>query len=332
MVKTVNWGIIGCGDVTEIKSGPAFNLVENSKLIAVMRRDAEKARDYALRHKVSKWYQHAEDLINDPEVNAVYIATPPSTHAEYAIRAMNAGKPVYVEKPMAMNTRECEEMLKVSQLTGCPLFVAYYRRALPYFLKIKELVENGAIGKVLYFNIFLHNPAKTDEVQQSEKKGWRIDPSISGGGHFHDLASHQIDYMEYLFGPVNEVKGFGTNRSGLYAPDDTVVASFRYNSGLIGTGSWCFTVPKEHKKDQTEIVGSKGKITFTFFEKPELNIESENYSDHLNIPHPKHIQQPLIELVVKEILGSGNSPSTGTTGIRSTIIIDKILAQKNRIV
>ena len=137
----VKWGIIGCGDVTELKSGQAFNKVPNSSLVAVMRRDAEKAADYARRHQVPTWYDDAEALINDPNVNAIYVATPPDSHADYAIRAMRAGKPVYVEKPMALNSAECEAMNQVSRETGVPLFVAFYRRALPYFLKVKELID-----------------------------------------------------------------------------------------------------------------------------------------------------------------------------------------------
>ena len=103
----VNWGIIGVGDVTEIKSGPAFYKVEHSNLVAVMRRNSEKAADYARRHNVTKWYGDAMELINDSQVDAVYIATPPDSHASYAIAAMLAGKPVYVEKPMARSHREC---------------------------------------------------------------------------------------------------------------------------------------------------------------------------------------------------------------------------------
>ncbi|NCB07478.1 MAG: Gfo/Idh/MocA family oxidoreductase, partial [Bacteroidia bacterium] len=99
-MESVRWGIIGVGNVTEVKSGPAFYKTEHSKLVAVMRRDAEKAADYARRHGVEKWYSNATDLINDPEVDAVYIATPPDSHARYAMEAMRAGKPVYVEKPM----------------------------------------------------------------------------------------------------------------------------------------------------------------------------------------------------------------------------------------
>lgn len=190
----VKWGIIGCGDVTEIKSGPAFQKVDHSELIAVMRRNGEKAADYAKRHNVPKWYDDADKLIHDPDINAIYIATPPSTHAAYAIKSMKAGKPTYVEKPMAMNADECQKMLDVSKETGVPLFVAYYRRALPYFVKLKELMDMHAIGDVKTINLILHLPAKPEELDGSA--GWRVDPSISGGGHFHDLAAHQLDYLE----------------------------------------------------------------------------------------------------------------------------------------
>src|SRR5438067_2386074 len=117
----VRWGIIGCGDVTEVKSGPAFQKIENSELIAVMRRTGALAKDYAERHNVPKWYEEADALINDPDVDAVYIATPPKFHKEYTIKAAKAGKPVYVEKPMARNVAECQEMISACETAGVPL-------------------------------------------------------------------------------------------------------------------------------------------------------------------------------------------------------------------
>src|SRR5690554_2520017 len=131
--STVKWGVIGVGIVCEVKSAPAMQLVKGSELVAVMRRDGEKAKDFALRHGVSKWYQDAEELINDPEVNAIYIATPPHAHAEMTRKAALAGKPVYVEKPMARTYQECQEMINCCNEAKVPLFVAYYRRALPNF-------------------------------------------------------------------------------------------------------------------------------------------------------------------------------------------------------
>ena len=328
-MKQINWGIIGCGNVTELKSGPAFNKVDNSHLVAVMRRDANKAEDYALRHNVPRWYNHADQLINDPEVNAVYVATPPNTHAEYAIRVMRSGKPVYVEKPMAMNEAECREMIRVSKETGQPLFVAYYRRALPYFVKVKELIDAKVIGDVRLVNLQLHNPLKPEELHPELQFGWRVDPAISGGGHFHDLASHQLDYLLYLLGPVKNVKGLSLNQAGFYAADDITTALMEFESGVLFTGSWCFTVPQNQAIDQTEIIGSKGKLTFSTFGKPIIVIEKENGEiERLEIPYPQHVQHPNITLVVQALQGIGASPSNGETGIEATKLMDQITSKK----
>ncbi len=323
----VNWGIIGCGNVTEKKSGPSFNKIKGSKLVAVMRRDASKAEDYARRHHVPRFYSDASLLINDPEVNAVYIATPPDTHAQYAIQAMKAGKAVYVEKPMARNVAECEMMIRVSEQTGQPLFVAYYRRKLPCFLKIKELIDNKIIGDPKYLHVQLHNPLRPEETDPDQKPGWRVYPEISGGGHFHDLAAHQFDYLEYLLGPIKEAKGISLNQTGHYPADDMVTATFLFESGVAGTGSWCFSVPESEKSDTAIIIGSEGKLTFSFFDNQHIYIDTTDGSQlHFHIPHPENIQQPLIQTIVDHLLEKGESPSAGKTGIRSTMIMEWITA------
>jgi len=139
--KEIRWGIIGCGDVTEVKSGPAFQKAKNSRLVAVMRRDGDLARGYARRHQVPKWYDDADALIHDDEVDAVYIATPPAFHEDYTLKVAQTKKPVYVEKPMGMNYAECQEMILNCQKSEVPLFVAYYRRALERFIKIKKIID-----------------------------------------------------------------------------------------------------------------------------------------------------------------------------------------------
>jgi len=326
MIKgTVKWGIIGCGDVTEIKSGPAFQKVDNSELIAVMRRNGDKAADYAKRHNVPKWYDNADKLINDPDVNAIYVATPPSSHAEYVIKSMEIGKPVYVEKPMAMNAKECQEMVDTSKKTGVPLFVAYYRRALPMFVRLKELMDMNAIGDIKMINLILHAPAKPEELEGSA--GWRVDSSISGGGHFHDLAAHQLDYLEFVFGPIKEVNGIATNQVGLYSAEDAVSAVFQFESGVLGTGSWCFTVPEKQTSEVTEIIGSKGRISFSFFSNQVLHVETETMVENFEIPHPAHVHQPLVELIVKDLRGEGTCPSTGETGMSASLLMDKIVGK-----
>ncbi|WP_375443542.1 Gfo/Idh/MocA family protein [uncultured Fibrella sp.] len=321
-MEDLRWGIIGCGDVTEVKSGPAFNKVPHSSLVAVMRRDAEKAADYAKRHNVPGWYTDADALINDPNVNAIYVATPPSSHADYAIKAMRAGKPVYVEKPMALNTAECEAMNQVSRETGVPLFVAFYRRALPYFLKVKQLVDEQVIGDIRAVLIELN--WQPDEREVGAQPNWRVSPTVSGGGLFHDLAAHQFDFLDYLLGPVKSASGVARNQAGLYAADDMVVATFAFESGVVGTGSWCFTVNKEQRIEQTQLIGSKGKITFSFFENFTITVDTAAGTETSTVPFPEHVQQPLIELIVNDLRGKSQSPSTGETGARTSRVLDWI--------
>lgn len=320
----INWGIIGCGDVTEVKSGPAFNKVPHSRLVAVMRRDAEKAADYAQRHGVPTWYDDAEALINDPNINAVYVATPPDSHADYAIRAMRAGKPVYVEKPMALNAAECEAMNQVSRETGVALFVAFYRRSLPYFLEVKRLVDDKVIGDIRYVHVQLNWQPADRELGRSPQANWRVSPEVSGGGLFHDLAAHQFDFLEYLLGPVKTATGISRNQAGLYEADDIVMANFEFESGVLGTGSWCFTVNPAQRMEQTQLIGSRGKITFSFFENFTIRVETESGSRQYTVPFPEHVQQPLIEQIVNDLRGEGNSPSTGETGARSSHLLDQI--------
>ena len=147
-MQEIRWGIIGCGNVAEVKSGPAFNKVPNSRLLAVMRRDKVLLKDYALRHNVPYTFNNAADLIQHPEVDAVYIATPPNVHEQYAIEALRANKFVYVEKPMATTVAACLNMQKVANELDGKLVIAHYRRALPLFLKVKELIQQNEIGKV----------------------------------------------------------------------------------------------------------------------------------------------------------------------------------------
>jgi predicted dehydrogenase len=326
ILNEVNWGIIGCGDVTELKSGPAFSKVEHSKLVAVMRRNAALAEDYARRHGVPKWYSDASDLINDPEVNAVYIATPPDTHASYAIQAMRAGKPVYVEKPMARNYQECQEMLRVSEETGMPLFVAYYRRTLPSFLKVKELVNEGIIGIPLTVSIRLYK-AFGEKDQIPEQQHWHTNPEIGGAGHFYDLASHQFDFLDFVFGPVTEVSGMARNRAGYYAAEDTVSAVYAFESGVTGTGSWCFVVEKGAEEDVIEITGTKGKIVFSTFGAPNIELITEKGTVQFSFQNPENISHNLIRQVVQDLHGEESCLSTGISGARTSWVLEEIVCK-----
>ncbi len=322
ILKNVNWGIIGCGNVTEKKSGPAFNKNDNSKLVMVMRRNGTLAKDYAQRHNVPKWTDNATELINDKGVNAVYIATPPSTHAKYAIEAMRAGKPAYVEKPMATTYAECKEMVKVSEETGVPLFVAYYRRSLPGFLKVKDIVDSGVLGKILFVSVRL-----TRHVNQDEKENisWRVKPDIAGGGIFYDLASHQLDYLDFLFGPVKDVSGYAYNKMGYYDAEDTVVASFMHDSGVAGSGIWSFVTSNDSRSDVIEIVGSDGRLEFSCFGHTPLLLHKSGEVKEVEFEVPENIQLYLIKQIVEELTTGRKSVSTGESAARTNKIMELIV-------
>jgi len=322
-MDTIRWGIIGCGNVTEVKSGPAFNKVEGSQLVAVMRRNAEKARDYARRHNVARWYSNADELINDPGVDAVYIATPPGSHAEYAIKVMLAGKPVYVEKPMAANYGECLKMLETSKETGVPLFVAYYRRLLPGFVKVKALIEAGEIGKPLVFHIRFFTPPR--EEDHHTPLPWRLIPELSGGGYIYDLGSHQLDFLDYLLGPIEDVSSLTVNQAGLYPPEDFISAGFKGQGNICGNGLWSFAAPEHCSEDSIEIIGEKGRIIFSCFGFTPTLLLKNGKTTLIDNPRPEHVQQPLIESIVNEIRGAGKCPSTGESAARTSKILDALV-------
>jgi predicted dehydrogenase len=322
-VRTIRWGIIGCGNVTEVKSGPGFQRAQDSSLAAVMRRNGDLAQDYARRHAVPRWYDDAQALIDDPDVNAIYVATPPSSHKQYTLMAARAGKPVYVEKPMALNYEECQEMLQACEEAGVSLFVAYYRRRLARFLKIKELLDAGAIGAVRLVTILLHQPARPSELDPANLP-WRVLPEIAGGGLFVDLASHQLDFLDYVLGPIAAAAAFSANQAGNYPAEDIVSGVFRFESGVQGMGTWCFNT--FDAVDRTEIVGSHGRITYSTYGSEPVLLTTEAGTTEFSIPYPAHIQQPLIQSVVDDLLGRGHCPSTGESGARTSRVMAQMLA------
>lgn len=320
----IRWGFVGCGEVTEKKSGPAFAKAEGSAIEAVMSRDSEKARSYAERHGIGKWYNDAVELINDPNVDAVYIATPPSSHATYAVLSMKAGKPVYIEKPMASSYEECLRINRVSQETGVPCFVAYYRRYLPYFLKVKELI--GKIGRVINVQVRFAQPPKQLEYN-STNLPWRVIPDIAGGGYFYDLAPHQIDMLQELFGCILDVYGLSGNRAGLYEAEDSVSACFRFEDGLIGSGSWCFVADESAKEDRIEIIGDKGMICFSVFTFDPIALHDETGRHEFVVPNPEHVQFPLVQAVVDHLNGKSVCTCDGISATPTNWVMDKILGK-----
>lgn len=320
----VKWGIIGVGDVCEKKSGPAFQKAPDSQLVAVMRRDAAKAKDYAARHKVPKYYSNADDLINDPDINAIYIATPPVFHEEFTIAALKAGKPVYVEKPVTLNSNSCLKMIEAEKQYDLPVSVAHYRRGLPLFNKVKEILDSGLLGKILFATIHTFQTPKANLIAVSEDN-WRINPAISGGGLFHDLAPHQLDIMYWYFGNPLQMNGVSANQGEEYDAPDLIHLDVRFEKNIHLIGAWSFSVHESVEKERCEIVGINGKIAFSFFRDPVLEIHTDGGMKKLEFPVPEHIQQPMIERVVQYFRGKAPNPCSLSDALESLKMMDATL-------
>lgn len=323
MGRTINWGILGCGDVTEVKSGPGFYKASNSRLEAVMRRDAEKARDYARRHGVPRWYSDAQALIDDPEVGAIYIATRPDTHRDYALRCAKAGKATLVEKPLGRTAKEATEIVDTFAKFGVPLFCAYYRRALPRFTQIKELIDGGHIGQLRFIRITQLQPEPPQDFDQHGVP-WRYEPAVGGGGIFADMGSHEIDILDFFLGPIVRARGMAVNQARRYAAEDLVVGSFEFAAGAMASGLWCYS--SRQQEDEIHIVGSEGEIRFACFSPSPIIITTQTGTRQLDLGDPAHVHQPLIQTIVDELNGQGHCPSTSASALRVNHIIDELLA------
>lgn len=320
-MKSIKWGIIGCGDVTERKSGPAYSKTEGFELFAVMRRDAEKAKDYALRHKVPHYFTDADELINHPEIDAVYIATPPDTHKFYALKVAAAQKICCIEKPMAVDYQECLEIVKAFEDKNLPLFVAYYRRSLPRFNQIKEWIDSNEIGKIRHVSWFLSKTPSPIDLAQTYN--WRTDSKIASGGYFEDLASHGLDLFAHLFGEIISVNGISCNQQKLYSAKDAIVANWLHESGITGSGTWNFG--SFERQDEVEIIGSKGKIEFAVFDEVPLILTNQNARKEVFINHPENIQLHHVQNMRDHLLGISVHPSLGKSAAHTNWMMDKIL-------
>ncbi len=326
-MKEIGWGFIGCGEVTEKKSGPAFNEVPGSHVVAVMSRNAEKAESYAKRHNIKKWYTDPLELISDPEINAIYIATPPSSHATFAIMAMKAGKPVYIEKPLAASYEDCARINRISELTGVPCFVAYYRRYLPYFQKVKQIIQSGAIGTPANVQIRFSVPPRDLDYKSNGSLPWRLQPDIAGGGYFYDLAPHQLDLIQDIFGVITRAHGYCSNMAKLYKAEDTISACFYFENGLPGSGSWCFVGHQSAKEDRIEVIGEKGMLSFSVYNYSPIQLVTSEGRSSIVVPNPPYVQLPIIRSVIEHLQGIGICECTSVSATPVNWVMDRILGK-----
>jgi predicted dehydrogenase len=326
-MKILKWGFIGCGEVTEKKSGPAFSEVAGSQVEAVMSRNLDKAKSYAQRHGIKKWYDDAQELIDDSEVNAVYVATPPSSHATFAIMSMKAGKPVYIEKPLAASYDDCARINRISEQTGIPCFVAYYRRYLPYFQRVKDIVDQGVIGKIINVQVRFAVPPRDLDYAHPENLPWRLQPDIAGGGYFYDLAPHQLDLLQHMFGVILEARGICANRGNLYSAEDSVSAVFKFENGLPGSGSWCFVGHESAKEDRILVIGEQGSLSFSVFSYEPITLHTSEGKQQIVVENPPYVQYPLIKNVIEHLQGLSVCQCTSVSATPTNWAMDRILGK-----
>ncbi|MFP4844305.1 Gfo/Idh/MocA family protein [Winogradskyella sp. PE311] len=322
-MEDVVWGIIGCGNVTEIKSGPAFNLAEKSSLLAVMRRDKTKAKDYAQRHNVPLYFDDANAIINHPKINAIYIATPPSTHLEYALKVLDVGKNLYIEKPMTLNSEEAILLSAAEKNSPSKLTVAHYRRKLPMFLEVKRIIDDNILGEIKGIELKMYQSRK-DIIAENNPTNWRINPQISGGGYFNDLAPHQLDLLLYWFGDVNECSGSSSTEFSIPTVASKINGTLNFNNNIKCKAEWNFVAPKAEQIDECYIYGSNGSIRFPFFGN-QINMDIEGRKEIINFKHPNHIQQPIIQATVNFFLGKEKNSCTVNDALKGLQIIDEFI-------
>ncbi|MEZ5669724.1 MAG: Gfo/Idh/MocA family oxidoreductase [Alphaproteobacteria bacterium] len=318
-MATIRWGIVGCGAVCEVKSGPALYKARDSALTAVMRRDGAKAADFARRHGASHWFDDADALIGHPDVDAVYVATPPSSHLTYVRKAAAAGKPVLVEKPMAMSGAECDAMIEACSRAGTGLYVAYYRRALPRFEAFRALAADGRLGRIRM--VAVRQFRRADEPPDV---AWKTDPAINGGGLFTDTQVHTLDWLDHAFGPALSACGAGVNQAGLYAADDTVGATVVYPGGVVASFA-CNYVADRHEETVT-LIGDRGRASMRFFAPSPITVESDGAVERIDVDDPPHVHQPLVQQIVDHLNGGPAPASAAENGRRVNRLLDAMFS------
>jgi predicted dehydrogenase len=316
--------MIGHGSVTEIKSGPGLYKSKNSKLKGIYGRNREKAQDFANRHGVETVYESVEAMLGDPEIDAVYLPVPPKFHKDFAIKCLEAGKIPYIEKPMAQTYKDCLEIMDKAREVKLPVYVAFYRRGMEKYVKIKALLDANTIGQVRCVEVrHLMKPEASD--YDRENLPWRLIPDIAGGGKFLDMGVHVLDILDFFFGKIVETNGIAENLGGLYDVEDTVSASFKFESGVIGNGLWCYVA--DHGEEYVRITGDLGTMTFEGLGYGPVTVKTEAGEIQHQFTAPEHVGQPYIQSIVNEIAGVEKSTADLESAANVIRVTDQILEE-----
>lgn len=318
-MKIIRWGLIGCGDIAQKRVAPALRDLPNVDFVAVNRARAEFAEEFALKFGAQKWYADWRELIADPDIDAVYIATPVFLHAEQTIAAAEAGKHVLCEKPMALHVEECDQMIAACQAQGVKLGLAYYRHFYPVIARLKDILASGEIGQPILAQI---NAFEWNDMKPDNARYWFLTKAKSGGGPMMDFGCHRIEVLMNLFGPINRVQAF--NDALLFAREveDTSAAFFKFEQGLRATLT--VTHAAFESQDTLDIFGSQGSLHVPVLNRGELVVKTAQGERKESHPPHMNIHAPSIEDFTQAISENREPLVTGEIGREVARIVEEI--------
>jgi predicted dehydrogenase len=320
-MKKLNWGLIGCGDISRKRVAPALRDLDDCELVAVNRASFHLAEEFAREFGARRWYRDWRELLADEEVEAVYIATPVSLHAEQTIAAAEAGKHVLCEKPMALNVADCDRMIAACTANGVKLGIAYYRHFYPVIQRVKELLAEGVIGTPVLAQV---NAFERFNPAPGEPRYWFVKKEMAGGGPMMDFGCHRLEVLMNLLGPIASVQSSVGNVLFEREVEDTAVAILDFATQARGVLS--VTHAAWQSQDTLTIFGSAGSLHIPALNQGVLHLNTANGEpSEAHPPHP-NIHQPLLADFTRAVL-EDRAPAVGGAVGRAVAHIEELIYQ-----
>jgi predicted dehydrogenase len=318
-MKKVKWGLIGCGDIARKRVAPALRDLPACELTAVSRARSELAGTSAREFGAKKWYASWHGLLDDPEIEAVYIATPVYLHSEQTIAAAESGKHVLCEKPMALNTAECDRMISSCKANGVKLGIAYYRHFYPIVNRIKEILNSGEIGKAVFCQI---NAFEYYNPDPSDPRYWFLKKDLSGGGPMFDFGCHRIEVLLNLFGHESFTAGFISKTAFDREVEDTATTFLSFPSGVRAVLS--VTHASFEAQDTLDIFGTDGALHIPSLNKEILVVKTRSREQIEQHPAHSNYHLSLIADFTEAILEGREPGVNGAAGREVNRVLGKI--------
>jgi len=316
-----SWGLIGAGDIVRKRVAEALRGCTGCTLAAVSRARAELVERFAREVGAARGHRHWRELVADPGIDAVYVATPVHLHAEQTIAAAEAGKHVLCEKPMAMDLAECDRMIAACRASSVTLGVAYYRRFYPVVARVKQMIDSGAIGTPVFVQMLAFEPFNP---QPGEPRSWLVDRSQAGGGPMADFGCHRIEVLSHLLGPVRRVTSLVSTIALDREVEDTAAALLQFERGA--TAMLAVTHAAAERHDTFDLFGTLGSVRIPSLNSGNMIVKVGEVERTESHPPAPNLHLPLVDDFVESVR-NGRAPAVdGHVGRAVAVIQDAIYA------